>query len=171
MIERNTPRAVMDLYVSLSAEDKSTFLQMLSQQITGDQALFLFEKMPIIESGKVCAELEQRYIGSLYPLMLSAAVKNIMCLPNPNEADLTRMVAMSVAVTHQAMRKAQEAKVKEARDPAKRNVDRDAEIIRLAKEGKTSGEVHLAIKDRWPCSTGAVNQVIIRAKRDGQLPK
>jgi hypothetical protein len=171
MIEEPTPKAIFDLYALLPNEGKSIFLRLLSQNTTGEQALIFFEQLPVIERMKVDNSWNSNTIKSLFPKMLAVAYELFQHNPQVQKKEFMELVINSLAATQLTIERHVEAQLKQARDPKPRNVERDAEIIRLAKEDKNSGEIHRAIKSRWPCTVGAVNQVIMRAKRDGQLPK
>ncbi len=56
------------------------------------------------------------------------------------------------------------SKLKKHRRPAK-NADRDAEIMKLHGEGKTAGEIVLALRDRYQLTDKNVNAVISRERR------
>jgi|GEM_PF-5076164 len=47
----------------------------------------------------------------------------------------------------------------------KKNAERDAEIMRLHGEGKTAGQIALALSGRWKLTDKAVNAVISRERR------
>ncbi len=170
-MDQVAPKALVDLYTLLSAESKTTFLRLLGQQMTAEQHFLVYREMPTLERQKLTSAVFNQFAKDVVPEMLLEAAKAGPKLPPGKIDELQEIVAQRMTTQRESLRIFVQAQVKEARDPKKRKVERDTEIIRLAKKGKTSGEIHLDIKDRWPCSVGAVNQVIQRAKRAGQLPK
>ncbi len=171
MIEKATSRAIFDLYESLTDDGKCAFLRLLGRTMSVQALCLALDAMPTLQQAEFASMLGRQFIADMLPGLLVDAIRAGREYPQAEEAELAKMVIERQANYRQSVRELAEAELKAARDPKKRNAERDAEIVRLAKLGKTSGEVHRTVKSRWPCTLGAVNQVIMRAKRDGQLPK
>jgi hypothetical protein len=170
-VEQLTPTAVIDLYIRLSDEDKSAFRRLFGQHLVAEELFLVMDALPLPEQARFTSTLDQKFIEIVMPDLILAAIRLARTNPQLKEAELVKMVEKHVAGYYHTITEQTKAETKKARDPKKRNIERDTAIIRLAREGKTSGEIRRAIKSRWNCTPGAVNQVIIRAKRDGLLPK
>jgi len=169
-MENSTPKAVIDQYVILSDEDQSAFCRLLGQQMAAEQLWMMLNALPLPEQARFIALLDRRFSEIIMPKLILDMIRAVRASPQATEEELARVVEKEAAGYFRDITKLAEAEVKKKRDPKKRNVARDAEIIRLAKQGKTSGEIRREIKSRWKCTPGAVNQVIMRAKHDGRLP-
>jgi hypothetical protein len=170
-IERVTPKAVADLYAALSDDDKAAFRRALGKGLTAEHFVLLLGELPLTEQERFSRMIDQQFLTIAMPKLILEAIRVAREHPEAQEPELAKRVEQQATGYYLDIKKLAEAEAKQARDPKKRNVERDAEIIRLAKQGKTSGEIHRDIKARWKCTPGAVNQVMIRAKRTGQLPK
>jgi len=120
-----------------------------------EEIIAAMKALPPLERTRLCCMLRHRTPGLTdeYVMVRIAIIED-------EERRHQRMVnlAMELGSTRQ-------------RKPGKRNVERDAEILRLAAERKTPGRIRQLIKRRWPrmqngmpLTDGAVKAVIMRAR-------
>lgn len=81
-------------------------------------------------------------------------------------ASLTGMLASSTKWRGELLNEVflLQSKLRKHRKPTK-NADRDAEIMRLHKEGKTAGDIVLALANRWKLTDRQVTAVISRENK------
>jgi hypothetical protein len=122
---------------------------------SAEEIIAAMKALPPDERMRLCSMLRHHIPGVTdeYVMVRIAVIEY-------EESRLQRMVnlAMELGSTRQ-------------RKPGKRNVERDAEILRLAAAGKTPGRIRQLIKNRWPMAqngmpltAGAVKAVIMRAR-------
>lgn len=165
----------MTFLLLLPDEEQQEFLRLLGRASVAEIPFIIAHELPLPELGRFSDMIHQALMVHLFPMLEQEA--RLLARQSPSLSDeefdkqLHERVKKNMDIYNQEIGELSKAQLKEARDPKKRKVERDAEIIQLARQGKTSGQIHLAIKSRWPCTLGTVNQVIMRAKRDGLLPK
>jgi hypothetical protein len=170
-LEPCTVQTVHNLYLGLTDEDQAAFRRLLGQRMTAEALFLLWDALPLVEQGRFIALLDQGTCTVVMDKLALEAIRVARQQPPADEAELVETVKKRTAAYHHEINQLIKAEVKKARDPQKRQVDRDREILRLAKQGKTAGVIQLDIQARWSCTPGAVHQVIRRAKQDGRLPK
>jgi hypothetical protein len=155
----------------LADEDQAAFRRLIGQRLTAEALFQLWDALPLTEQDRFIAVLDQGTCTVVMDKLILEAIRAARQYPQADEVALAEQVKKQTAGYYADINQLLEAKVKKERDRKKTKVARDRKILELAKQGKTSGAIRLAIRSSWQCTVGAVNQVMQRAKRDGLLPK
>ena len=138
MIEQPTPRAIFDLYTSLSDEDKVAFLRLLGRTMSVQGFAVVFDSMPILLQLEWAARFQRQFIADVLPGLLLDAIRAGREYPQAEEPELAKLAQQKSAEFHEHIRALVEARVKQARDRKSdpEIVRRNVEICDLRKQDR-----------------------------------
>jgi hypothetical protein len=172
-MEGFTAKAVFDLYLLLSDEDKGTFFRLVGRISTAEVPILLAGELSIPERFRFSQTPNNELANRFFPILLREARRLARENPSISDDEFDHLFSEEIKkLTEEqsaTIAELERAQLKEERDPKKRMTERDDEILRLRdQEGKSCGEIPRMLmlknqawvgKDGLPMNRDAVHAI------------
>jgi hypothetical protein len=144
----STPAALRDLYAKLSREDKDAFLKLIAS--TAREPVMMVSALSALEQEKFTNQQCAAAVNIMMPPIVEYAIEQAILFvrqkPNVTDDEIREHLrSKREAWTNDAAKvvvERERERIKKARDPKPRQIERTDEIVRLRDvEGKTFGEI------------------------------